>query len=375
MGLSSITSKIIPFHWYFLFLAIVAGGAAGVLAATFAWSALLTYRTNLALPELGQFFFSRTAPTPGETVRLASIQNEAHLSVVDFFPAQTDPEARYFSAQAVGNGVVLSSDGWIITHRTVFDPRHKTSMRVGVGPYLVPIDRIVEDTETGILFVKVSVTNVRPAVFRSATDVVSGGSGYLLPGTTAIRLMHIAESRTALGGIHSSETLASRILLVESAPVSFSGSPFVDQEGNVIGIAMGDAQSPIQVIPSDDFMPLFRTLLAHNILTRPALGVRGVSLDDSRQAPDRRGHGFLISTDSRTGVRGIDRGSAADLAGLRVGDVITRVGDVTITRTIDLSELFLAWTPTDTVDFTIIRDGIERTIPVTFGARAPGKTY
>ena len=73
---------------------------------------------------------------------------------------------------------------------------------------------------------------------------------------------------------------------------------------------------------------------------------------------------------SAAGVAEISSGSAAEKAGLRVGDVITRVGDRTVDGADALIAAIRSHRPGDEVTLTYLRDGQESTAQVTLGSDA-----
>ncbi len=356
-------------------VSLAVGATAGTLATVLIWNFFLVDRTNQLLTSrtLPPSTHRRVATSDDELV--AKLREEATLSIVDFFAVKNDEAARYFPDEAIGHGVVLSSDGWILSSRSVFDPRRASMIRVGVGPFLAPIDRVVQDTETGALFIKVAHDNLRPAVFGSTKNLSSGDTLYLVTSAENLARMHVAELRNRRSGIVSSDILSTSLTFVQSVAANYTGSPVFDSVGNVVGIAVTDGASPGRAIPLDDLTPLFHTFLANGTLTRPALGVHGVNLTNSRQFPDVRGRGFLVMADPKFGNRAVDRGSPADRAGIIDRDIITKVRDVPVVGALDISELLLALEPGDAVDFTIVRGGSERMITVTLGTRTSSKSF
>ncbi|OKJ24088.1 hypothetical protein AMK21_03930 [Streptomyces sp. CB00316] len=63
----------------------------------------------------------------------------------------------------------------------------------------------------------------------------------------------------------------------------------------------------------------------------------------------------------------VERGGAADEAGLRAGDIITKISDTAVTTITSLSEALAGDKPGDKVTVTYTRDGDSRTAEVTLG--------
>lgn len=97
----------------------------------------------------------------------------------------------------------------------------------------------------------------------------------------------------------------------------------------------------------------------------------GKVTDSGRAALDITGRTFVDGSFQAAGVAVVDvkDGGAADEAGIRPGDVITRLGDTTITDITSLSEALAADRPGQRTKVTYVRDGAERTVDVTLGTQ------
>jgi putative serine protease PepD len=90
--------------------------------------------------------------------------------------------------------------------------------------------------------------------------------------------------------------------------------------------------------------------------------VLGVSArTDSSSGNSELGNGALVVQ--------VESGGPADKAGLRAGDVITALGDRTVTTSTELTAAVRSQAPGDTVKLTVRRGGGTRTIEATLGSR------
>ena len=80
---------------------------------------------------------------------------------------------------------------------------------------------------------------------------------------------------------------------------------------------------------------------------------------------------WRYSTTSCVQVADIVAGSAAEQAGLKVGDLILKVNDTQVSSNSDLSDIIESFNAGDTATLTIQRDGQQTQIPVTFGEYVP----
>jgi putative serine protease PepD len=137
-----------------------------------------------------------------------------------------------------------------------------------------------------------------------------------------------------------------------------SGGPLVDAQGNVIAVNSAIARSPDSTgttsgniglgfaIPSNQARRTAEELIRTGKAEHPIIGV---SLDSSYQ-----GQGVKVSDRaSSTGVAPVTKGGPADRAGIKAGDIITKIGDQPVTEPDELIVAIRAQRPGDTVTLTV----------------------
>jgi S1-C subfamily serine protease len=150
-----------------------------------------------------------------------------------------------------------------------------------------------------------------------------------------------------------------------------SGGPLVDLNGDVVGVNTAGLASvgeqPVQsiffAVSSGVAQPIVQALIEHGDIARGYLGVRAVTV--TREVARANG----LDVDQGVGLAAVESGSAAERAGLRAGDVITRVGEVQINSTGDLTQALFRYGPGTTVEVEYVRDGNRQTARVTPGSR------
>ncbi|MCL2114306.1 MAG: trypsin-like peptidase domain-containing protein [Streptococcaceae bacterium] len=152
-----------------------------------------------------------------------------------------------------------------------------------------------------------------------------------------------------------------------------SGGALINIEGQVIGITQSkltttqDGSTSVEgmgfAIPSNDVVNIIAKLEKDGKVIRPALGITMVDLsqfstDDLNQLklPDSVTGGVVVHT--------VQSGMPASTAGLKAGDVITKIGDTTITSSTDLQSALYKYNIGDTVAITYYRDGKSHTANV-----------
>lgn len=354
-----------------LLLTIIIGFAAGALGAVSLWSMLLSYRTEIIIGGRDRpTLLTRRGESVLEAKTLEIIREQVVPSIVDFWNAPSGSSERgtfYLPEDAVGHGIVLTTDGWIVAHESVL-PRDRSAFRVGVGPAVVKPISYLLDTETGALFVKIQAANLNAARFASAFDAQGANQFYTATGTHNIH--EVAARLVRAEGVVVSDTLLSRYEFSRALSADLLGAPLIDRTGDVVGMVV----APRAALPVSHITSVLRGLLADGKLIRPALGVRGVQLAGARIEGSGRERGFLLRNDPRTGARAVARKSPAEAAGLKEGDSILKINETIVNGELSLADLLLAFRPGDTVDLRIARGTEELVISVTLGERQSGKS-
>jgi S1-C subfamily serine protease len=151
-----------------------------------------------------------------------------------------------------------------------------------------------------------------------------------------------------------------------------SGGPLLNMNGEVIGVnaqiqtgSQGGGNVGIGfAIPVNILKQVYPELIKNGSYQWPYLGVGG-----SQDAP-----GFSQPSNQAESQKGaliaeVVPNGPADKAGIKVGDVITRIGDQEIKNFDDLLSVIFFHRPGEQVPFTILRGGQEQTITVTLGKR------
>jgi serine protease Do len=130
-------------------------------------------------------------------------------------------------------------------------------------------------------------------------------------------------------------------------------------------VASGNnAQNIGFAIPINQVKSALESVKTRGIIVRPYIGVRYVMLTDSfaerNNLPVKQG--ALLRGDDQTIA--VISGSPAAKAGLREGDIITKINDKEITRDNPLQSVVVGFSPGDTVKVTYWRDGKEQTVDV-----------
>ena len=280
-------------------------------------------------------------------------------------------------AQGAGSGVVISSDGYIVTCYHVVEDA--TSIKVTLNDDSVYDATVVgTDERNDLAIIKIDAANLVPATLGDS-DMLTVGEDVVAIGN------HLGELRgTATGGMISALNRELNVegsemhLLQHDAAISpgSSGGGLFNSSGSLIGIVNAKASDSEAeglgfAIPVNDVKQIIDDIINYGYVKgRAYLGVytQNVSLQS-----DRSGWGsyFGGGETSCVQVAQVIEGYAAEKAGIQPNDLILKIGDVSITSNDILSATIGSYNAGDTAEITIQRNGQEMTVNVTFSEYAP----
>ncbi|MDY6811747.1 MAG: trypsin-like peptidase domain-containing protein [Actinomycetota bacterium] len=345
-------------------LAGLLGGAVGV-----GGSALLNNNSSGSVPVLS---------SQPDTANNAADVAPGSVTYAAQVASKSTADIKVAGAQgsAVGSGIVLSPDGYVLTNN------HVVAM-AGSG------STIQATTSDGKTY-GAEVTGTSPS-YDLAVIKLDGASGLTPAALGDSDGLQVGEQVVAVGSPENlSNTVTSGIVSALSRTVTAadesgsgvtvynglqtdtpinpgnSGGPLVNLKGQVVGVNSavdtGQAASGgVQAyglgfaIPVNTAKRIGNELLQDGQATKPVLGVSG-SLAATNGSED----GAQISA--------VQSGGAADQAGISEGDVITKIGDTAISNYADLMAQVLTHTPGETVPVTVGSGSDARTVQVTLGS-------
>jgi serine protease Do len=348
-----------------IILSVVLGGGSGVLTAALTGSSLRDYATQLEAvsgPVRLEAERPRAQP-PGVDEALAAVREAAFASVGEIHLAPNRFGA-YESNDARATAVTVTSDGWLMTSASL-SASEAASARVAIGHEVYDVIAVVEDTSTGMFFLKVDGSNLPVLAFGDAHVLEVGDALFLAPNhetlvVTALQSLPRTESIVTLA-----ETPSRRLFLGAEVTATQTGSPVLNASGELVG--MMEAQTPptatSHAIPLFAMRPAIDSLLREGKIVRPRLGVTVMDLTRATGVSAERTRGFPRGAL----VQAVAPGSPAAAAGLRVNDVLLEVDGEVINGSNTLDELLLRRRPGDTVTLLLDRDGESQSIDVILG--------
>ncbi len=342
-------------------------------------------KQEVVLKTQGQLI-SSIAQTVGESV--VSVNTTANVTSQSFFGPQSSTE------QGAGTGIILSADGLILTNRHVV-PAGTTNVSVTLSDgteldSVSVVGRTSESDSLDVAFLKVNDLKgkkLKPATIGDSSKMKVGDSVVAIGNalgqfqntvTTGILSGYGRSVQASDATGSSTENLEDLFQTDAAINEGNSGGPLVNLDGQVIGMntaIAGNAQNIGFSIPINDISGLIDSVKASGKLQRPYIGVIYVPItnDVAQQYNLSVTRGAYVAPQSVTGSNPVVSGSPADKAGLKAGDIITKIDDTAIDQSNSLSALVNKHKVGDTVNLTLLRDGKTTTVKLTLAA-APTDT-
>lgn len=289
-------------------------------------------------------------------------------------------------ASGAGTGIVVSSDGLILTNKHVVDDAAASySVVMSDGKEYGGATVVSRDSVNDIAFLRIKASGLPEAKLGDSGSVKVGqrvvAIGNALgefQNTVTEGIISGLSRRVVAGDGQNAEQLQNVFQTDAAINPGNSGGPLVNLEGQVIGIntavAGQEAQNVGFAIPINEAKPLIASVKEKGRIVRPYLGVQYVPLTrDIATANDLKVFEgvWLVGDDS--GASAVLADSPAAKAGLKDGDVITKVANDKITATTSLQSLVAKHKPGDKVELTVVRDNKPEKITVTLGEAPSGQ--
>ncbi|MEX2349437.1 MAG: trypsin-like peptidase domain-containing protein [Flavobacteriaceae bacterium] len=266
-----------------------------------------------------------------------------------------------------GSGVVITPDGYIVTNNHVIDNASQIEVVLNDNKSY-HAELVGTDPKTDIALLKIDTEEDLPYVPFADSNSIKIGEWVLAVGNP----FNLTSTVTA--GIVSAK--ARNLSEFDGNPQSFiqtdaavnrgnSGGALVNVNGELVGINTAiSSQTGAYIgysfaVPSNITRKVVEDILEFGNVQRAILGIQVLNTN-SNEAKE-------LGVDAIQGVyvADIERGSGADLGGIKKGDIIKKLDHIRVTKYSDLAGYLGAKRPNDVVNVTLERNGKETIVPVT----------
>ncbi len=277
-----------------------------------------------------------------------------------------------------GSGVIISSDGYILTCAHVVSGASQITVTIGDTDYTATV--VGEDDTSDVAVLKIDATGLTPATVGDS-DSLSVGDSVLavgnplgeLGGTVTSGIVSALNRSVTIQGTSSTNTM-SLIQMDASVSPGNSGGGLFNMNGELIGLvnaksSSSDAEGLGFAIPINDAIQVAQDLLENGYVSgRPYMGITYIAVTDAQTAAQFNVNAYGVY------VVDVVQGGPADKAGLKVGDRIVSIDGTEIAQKDDLGTLMQQHTAGDTLSITVARDGQMQTVSLTLGEKNASNT-
>ena len=284
-------------------------------------------------------------------------------------------------ATASGSGIIISEDGYIVTNNhvvssesqsTYYEISEAKSIKIKLFNDETQYDATIvgKDSQTDLAVLKIEKTGLTAAEFADSDSVKVGEFAMAVGnpldlGTTITCGVVSAVNRK----VEDSEKTTAYTCIQTDAAINSgnSGGALVNSQGQVIGInTLKVSSTGVEgigfAIPVNSTTDVINQLKTYKKVKRPYIGISGRDLTEATAKRYNMVEGIYIVT--------VDEFSAAEKAGLKVGDVIIEADGKRIKTMNELNEIKNTHSIGDTMKLKIHRDGAEKEITLTLGEQS-----
>ena len=272
-----------------------------------------------------------------------------------------------------GSGFIITKDGYVVTNHHVVSKASSIKVTLYNGDtYDATV--IGGDSDYDVAVLKINASGLQPVTLGESADVNVGDTVLAIGNPLGELTFSMSQ------GIVSS---CDRAINVDGTPFNMiqvdcsinpgnSGGPLVNLYGEVVGIVSAKYSSYSSTtveglgfaIPISDVRSIITDIMENGAVTDKAyMAITAGTMNEQMAAQ------FNIDVTEGVFVYSVVEGGAGEKAGLRLGDVITKMGDKTLTSRQDLSAAMKGYRAGDTVTLTVYRGGQYIEVELTFDAQ------
>jgi len=319
-----------------------------------------------------------------EEVSITAVAKKVSPSIVSIISSSKQTATFYDQAvqqQSAGTGMIVSSNGYILTNKHVVDGASTVAVILANGKTYKDVEVVGTDPLNDLAFLKISKVSGLPSVTLGDSKTIRIGQSVVAIGNALGQYQNTVTSGIISGTGRpvvaasdesgtSQESLTDLIQTDAAINSGNSGGPLLNLKGQVIGINTAIAQDANNIgfaIPIGAAKGMLTHVIKTGKIERPYLGIRYVSITPEVKAQ------YELSVDrgdyvTAEGGAAVVSGSPAAKAGLKAGDIITKVNGYSVGEVASVSSLISEYEPGDTVQLTVLRGGQALTKSVTLAA-------
>ncbi len=310
-------------------------------------------------------------------VSIQIYSNQGQDSLSSIFGGGSSSSDSNMTETALGSGVIISQDGYILTNNHVVEGAD--ALRVTANGQEYDATVVGTDPTSDLAVVKIDANDLTPIEIGDSSNLQQGqwvmtvGSPFGLEQSVATGIVSATSRTVAVDNSDSSSSYTSSSepsiysnMIQTDAAINpgNSGGALVDQNGKLIGINAviesysGNYSGVGFAIPVNYAMNIAQQIIQGKTPTHAQLGLTATTV--TSEIAQR----YNLDAQQGAYVSSVTSGSGAAEAGLQDGDIITAINNTQVTSVTDLIGAVRSYNVGDTVTVTYVRDGQTQTAEV-----------
>ena len=272
-----------------------------------------------------------------------------------------------------GSGFIYTADGYIVTNQHVVANASSINVTLYNGD-TYPATLVGSDSDYDVAVLKIDAKDLPAVTLGSSTDVNVGDTVMAIGNPLGELTFSMSQGIVSCvnRAINVEGTPFNMIQVDASITPGNSGGPLMNLYGEVVGIVSAKYSSYANTtveglgfaIPINDVQSIIKDIMENGSVGNKAyMAITAGTMTQQMAAQ------YKINATEGVFVYSVEDDGAGDKAGLKLGDVITKLNDTQITSMEDLSAAKKGFKAGDTVTLTVLRDGKEITTQLTFDAQ------
>lgn len=313
--------------------------------------------------------YSDTAISVAKKVLPSIVGIKVQYSVNSIFANQAS------TATAEGSGVIISSDGYILTNNHVVNSSSSNSYyAIGeatkVSVYLYNDETeytatvVGTDEETDLAVIKIDKSDLTAAELGDSDSIQVGEFAMAIGNPLGMQSSVTAGMISAVNREITDSDGKTYTLIQTDAAINSgnSGGALVNSEGQVIGInTLKVSETGVEgmgfAIPINSTKSIYQQLIQYNKVKRPYIGITGRDLSADVAKQYNLVEGIYVAS--------VAQYSGAETAGIKTGDVVTKADGQTVTTMTELNKIKNSHNIGDTMTLTVYSNGQEKNVTIT----------
>ena len=278
-----------------------------------------------------------------------------------------------YTGTSSGSGFILTDDGYIVTNYHVIDGANAIKVTLNNGQeYDAVLIGGEEANDVAVLKIN-DISGLKEVVLGDSDTLVVGQQVSTIG--NALGTLSFSQTSGHVSGVGRSVTMSDGTIInmIQTDCVinsGNSGGPLFDQYGRVVGITSakysnnGDTSSAsIEgigfAIPINDVIDMIQDFIQYGYVTgRPSMGITAVEVTED--------YAKAFGWPAGVYVNGVNEGSCSETAGLKQGDIITKLGDTEVTTVAELNAAKNQFKAGESTTLEVYRSGETVTLNITF---------